>query len=69
MALAPPVAPFGDTDIQRLQQTETRLLAPRDMRLIAGIAQQDRALLCGLMVDERWFSRALLLSSQPGLTR
>jgi hypothetical protein len=51
LAFAPPVivAPFGETDIERPQKAETRLLAAREIRPIAGIAQQDRASLCGLV--------------------
>jgi hypothetical protein len=52
LACAPPVivvAPFGETDIERSQKAETRLLAAREIQPIAGIAQQDRASLRGLL--------------------
>jgi len=39
----------GETDIERSQKAETRLLAAREIQPIAGIAQQDRASLRGLL--------------------
>jgi hypothetical protein len=42
-------SPFGETDIERSQKAETRLLAAREIQPISGIAQQDRSSLRGLV--------------------
>jgi hypothetical protein len=51
LAFASPVvvAPFGATDFERSRKTATKLLADREIRPIAGIAQQHRASLRGLV--------------------
>jgi hypothetical protein len=49
--VSPPiiVGLFGDTDIERSQNAETRLLAACEIQPIARIAQQDLASLRGLL--------------------
>jgi hypothetical protein len=42
-------SPFAETDFERSQKAETRLLAAREIHPISGIAQQDRSSLRGLL--------------------